>query len=234
VFEISRQYFTSTPSPPDQFVGSDKLDSSELKQVAFLTTRTSTGSKVDVFHQSQPLTQSSDVTHAVRVVKNVACLSSLMCSDKTRYCSVPEIGDKMATACILICTDIIHTQWLSVFTGNIQGENIFGYCLPISCPWSIKHSLYVNIFWGRGWFIPIGYLSLVFWRPSRVQEKHFYVIFVWFNTLLPSDFVWWHNQQWTNPQLTKILNSTSPDKNLIYHLSNLSLPTNWLGGRGWK
>ena len=36
---------------------------SELKQVTFLTTRTSTGSKVDVFHQSQPLTQSSDVTH---------------------------------------------------------------------------------------------------------------------------------------------------------------------------
>ena len=51
---------------------------SELKQVTFLTTRTSTGSKVDVFHQSQPLTQSSDVTHAVRVVKNVTCLSSLI------------------------------------------------------------------------------------------------------------------------------------------------------------
>ena len=45
--------------------------------MTFLTTRTSTGSKVDVFHQSQPLTQSSDVTHAVRVVKNVTCLSSL-------------------------------------------------------------------------------------------------------------------------------------------------------------
>jgi 3-deoxy-D-manno-octulosonic-acid transferase len=53
----------------------------ELKQVRFLsllTTRTSAGSKVDVFHQSQPLTQSSDVTHAVRVVKNVTCLSSLV------------------------------------------------------------------------------------------------------------------------------------------------------------
>ena len=50
---------------------------SELKQVTFLTTRTSTGSKVDVFHQSQPFTQSSDVTRAVRVVKNVTCLSSL-------------------------------------------------------------------------------------------------------------------------------------------------------------
>ena len=49
-----------------------------LRQVTFLTTRTSTGSKVDVFHQSQPLTQSSDVTHAVRVVKNVTCLSSLL------------------------------------------------------------------------------------------------------------------------------------------------------------
>jgi hypothetical protein len=48
-----------------------KLVNSELKQVTFLTTRTSTESKVDVFHQSQPLTQSSDVTHAVRVVKNV-------------------------------------------------------------------------------------------------------------------------------------------------------------------
>jgi hypothetical protein len=51
---------------------------SELKQVTFLTTRTLTGSKVDVFYQSQPLTQSSDVTHAVRVVKNVTCLSSLL------------------------------------------------------------------------------------------------------------------------------------------------------------
>ena len=61
---------------------------SELKQVAFLTTRTSTGSKVDVFHQSQPLTQSSDVTHAVRVVKNVTCLSSLISfsTDTARIC----------------------------------------------------------------------------------------------------------------------------------------------------
>ena len=49
-----------------------------LNYVTFLTSRTSTGSKVDVFHQSQPLTQSSDVTHAVRVVKNVTCLSSLL------------------------------------------------------------------------------------------------------------------------------------------------------------
>jgi hypothetical protein len=31
-----------------------KRANSELKQVTFLTTRTSTGSKVDVFHQSQP------------------------------------------------------------------------------------------------------------------------------------------------------------------------------------
>jgi hypothetical protein len=54
------------------------IQNSELKQVTFLTTPTSTGSKVDVFHQSQPLTQSSDVTHVVRVVKNVTCLSSLM------------------------------------------------------------------------------------------------------------------------------------------------------------
>ena len=46
--------------------------------MTFLTTRTSTGSKVNVFHQSQPLIQSSDVTHAVRVVKNVTCLSSLL------------------------------------------------------------------------------------------------------------------------------------------------------------
>jgi hypothetical protein len=53
-------------------------DISELKQVTFLTTQTSTGSKDDVFYQSQPLTQSSDVTHAVRVVKNVTCLSSLL------------------------------------------------------------------------------------------------------------------------------------------------------------
>jgi hypothetical protein len=37
------------------------IDNSELKQVTFLTTRTSTGSKVDVFHQSQPLTQSMGV-----------------------------------------------------------------------------------------------------------------------------------------------------------------------------
>jgi hypothetical protein len=60
------------------------IDNSELKQVTFLTTRTSTGSKVDVFHQSQPLTQSSDVTHAVRVVKNVTCLSSLI-PDESLY-----------------------------------------------------------------------------------------------------------------------------------------------------
>jgi hypothetical protein len=70
---------------PYKFFTFDHLDKdmqvvrviSELKQVTFLTARTLTGSKVDVFHQSQPLTQSSDVTHAVRVVKNVTCLSSL-------------------------------------------------------------------------------------------------------------------------------------------------------------
>ena len=61
-----------------RFSTRNNFHNSELKQVTFLTTRTSTGSKVDVFHQSQPLTQSSDVTHAVRVVKSVTCLSSLM------------------------------------------------------------------------------------------------------------------------------------------------------------
>jgi hypothetical protein len=61
-----------------------RAKNSELKQVTFLTTRTSTGSEVDVFHQSQPLTQSSDVTHAVRVVKNVTCLSSLTCKEGIR------------------------------------------------------------------------------------------------------------------------------------------------------
>jgi hypothetical protein len=61
-----------------------RAKNSEFKQVTFLTTRTSTGSKVDVFHQSQPLTQSSDVTHAVRVVKNVTCLSSLICKEGIR------------------------------------------------------------------------------------------------------------------------------------------------------
>jgi hypothetical protein len=68
----------SCPScPPPQFrCPCIFRQNSELKQVTFLTTRTSTGSKVDVFHQSQPLTQSSDVTRAVRVVKNVTCLTS--------------------------------------------------------------------------------------------------------------------------------------------------------------
>ena len=61
----------------DLILLSAEQDISELKQVTFLTTRTSTGSKVDVFHQSQPLTQSSDVTHAVRVVKNVTCLKGI-------------------------------------------------------------------------------------------------------------------------------------------------------------
>ena len=47
-----------------------------------------------------------------------------MCSDKMRYCAVPEIGDKMATASIYTNLHIIHIQWLSAFTGNIQDENI--------------------------------------------------------------------------------------------------------------
>jgi hypothetical protein len=72
---------------------SRQLDISELKQVTFLTTRTSTGSKVDVFHQSQPLTQSSDVTHAVRVVKNVTCLSLLL-SHNTSF--VPRLQVRRA------------------------------------------------------------------------------------------------------------------------------------------
>ena len=49
----------------------------ELKQATFLTTRTLTGSKFDVFDQSRRLIQSSCL-HGVRVVKNVACLSSLL------------------------------------------------------------------------------------------------------------------------------------------------------------
>ena len=43
-----------------------------------MTTRTLTGSKFDVINQSTFLTQSFNVTHAVRVVKNVACLNSLL------------------------------------------------------------------------------------------------------------------------------------------------------------
>ena len=54
------------------------IDNSELKQATFLTTRTLTGSKFDIINQSKFLTQSFNVTHAVRVVKNVACLSSLI------------------------------------------------------------------------------------------------------------------------------------------------------------
>ena len=53
---------TRTPKP-----GYLNLSNSEL--------RTLTGSKFDVINQSTFLTQSFDVTHAVRVVKNVACLS---------------------------------------------------------------------------------------------------------------------------------------------------------------
>jgi hypothetical protein len=56
---------TRTPKP-----GYLNLSNSEL--------RTLTGSKFDVINQSTFLTQSFDVTHAVRVVKNVACLSSLL------------------------------------------------------------------------------------------------------------------------------------------------------------
>jgi hypothetical protein len=70
----------------------DQANISELKQVTFLTTRTSTGSKVDVFHQSQPLTQSSDVTHAVRVVKNVTCLNSLLARFTARVLLRPALA----------------------------------------------------------------------------------------------------------------------------------------------
>jgi hypothetical protein len=58
--------------------------------VTFLTTRTSTGSKVNVFHQSQPLTQSSDVTHAVRVVKNVTTERHLLKLTNNAQCTTPE------------------------------------------------------------------------------------------------------------------------------------------------
>ena len=78
---------------------------SELKQVTFLTTRTSTGSKVDVFHQSQPLTQSSDVTHAVRVVKNVTCLSQQRNSVKQHHAPAQTV---------LTCQqhhELIHTSY---------------------------------------------------------------------------------------------------------------------------
>ena len=53
----------------------------ELKQATFLTTRTSAGSKFDFISQSPFLIQSFDVIYAVRVVKNVACLCSLLEDD---------------------------------------------------------------------------------------------------------------------------------------------------------
>ena len=58
-------------------------DIRELKQATFLTTRTSTGSKFDVISQSRFLALSFDVTRAVRVVKNVGCLSSLLLRNRT-------------------------------------------------------------------------------------------------------------------------------------------------------
>ena len=83
---------------------SQMIDNSELKQVTFLTTRTSTGSKVDVFHQSQPLTQSSDVTHAVRVVKNVTCLNSLLPDDSlSKNC----VHDFLAA---ILAVSVIHAM----------------------------------------------------------------------------------------------------------------------------
>ena len=57
----------------------------ELKQATFLTTRTSTGSKFDVISQSRFLAESFDVTLAVRVVKNVGCLSSLIPHNTTYF-----------------------------------------------------------------------------------------------------------------------------------------------------
>ena len=95
------------------------MKNSELKQVTFLTTRTSTGSKVDVFHQSQPLmTQSSDVTHAVRVVKNVTCLSSLISPLHPLW---PGIGGAHSPA-LLLLQDLSNTllQVVSKSKGNFQ------------------------------------------------------------------------------------------------------------------
>ena len=56
---------------------------SGLKQATFLTTRTLTGSKFDVINQSTFLTQSFDVTHAVRVVKK----RSLQLENSTQLCN---------------------------------------------------------------------------------------------------------------------------------------------------
>jgi hypothetical protein len=95
---------------------------SELKQVTFLTTRTSTGSKVDVFHQSQPLTQSSDVTHAVRVVKNVTCLSSLMMFE--------QLVNRLCSHCLLTtCYKVIELNRLVTSCSN----NLLSSCNSSIC-----------------------------------------------------------------------------------------------------
>jgi hypothetical protein len=98
-----------------------KRKNSELKQVTFLTTRTSTGSKVDVFHQSQPLTQSSDVPHVVRVVKNVTCLLriSLICSRFRTAFDVRRSSQawlqKLAPFQVFINTSVIQDKTLTIY-----------------------------------------------------------------------------------------------------------------------
>jgi hypothetical protein len=94
--------------------------------VTFLRTRTSTGSKVDVFHQSQPLTQSSDVTHAVRVVKNVTCLSSLF----TFYCSLWTLKTEISPLSPLWISWWAYRRWL-VDYWTAKNLNFVAACVEI-------------------------------------------------------------------------------------------------------
>ena len=98
--KYKENFDVSSESPLSGVTSGVTIVISELKQVTFLTTRTSTGSKVDVFHQSQSLTQSSDVTHAVRVVKNVTCLSSLITPDEGPSFETSKLSLYFSGSCI--------------------------------------------------------------------------------------------------------------------------------------
>ena len=58
------------------------------------------------------------------------------CTFERAYMSLPEISDKMAVACLLICIQSIHNDLLSLISGNdtkITEDNIMknAYCSEV-------------------------------------------------------------------------------------------------------
>ena len=136
-------------------------NTSELKQATFLTTRTLTGSKFDVINQSTFLTQSFHVTHAVRVVKNVACISSLLAELATHS---NDMNNKYQNVRVCNPSEYIYILRSNQERPRKMQHKVLWQELNLVVPVQILKCIYILT-----WITNSNILILI--SPSEVQES---------------------------------------------------------------